>query len=121
LEPILPTFTELTKSLSDAKHRRAILLHLVEHIDSTFRPVAGEAPERFLLDDDKLPVPAETFDSVVQDTLLAEVQQLDQEIARITNFELTPAAPTQAEKPAVAGAQPQPPQQHSRRRHAEKA
>ena len=79
----MPTFQELQSRLKVAKDRKAILIYLLEHIDSTFLPVAGAVPSRLLLTDDKLPVPVEAFETLQSDTLSAEVQQLDQEIANI--------------------------------------
>lgn len=120
----MPTFTELTQRLQDARFRRAILLHLTEHIDETFRPHAGEKPEKMLLTDEKTPVPVSMFDSVVEDTLLAEVKQLDQVIAEITGMSLVPAPPPpppQPEQPAASPATPPPADRTTRRRRAERA
>jgi outer membrane biosynthesis protein TonB len=136
----LPTFIELSKRLSEARFRRTVLLHLVEHLDESFRPSAGHPPEKMLLTDDKLAVPSEIFDSVVEKTLLAEIKKLDDEISSIAGSELAPqaqpapkeeATPTPQDPPpepvkmqtppAVDETPPVPSQASPRRRRAERA
>lgn len=89
-EDLMPTFIELQTQLSTAKYRKAILLHLIEHIDENFRPVAGGEPKLKLLTDDKIPVPLEMFEAVAAATLSAEVDELDHEIAQIMGAVLAP-------------------------------
>ena len=79
----MPTFHELSQRLGQARHRKAILLQLIEYIDEQFCPKGGQAPRKTLLTEEKLPVPVEMFEAVSSDTLTAEVEQLDQEISQI--------------------------------------
>lgn len=93
----MSTFNELSKRLSDAKFRKAVLVALIEHIDENFCPVGDSGPKSLLLTDEKLPVPVEMFESVVSDILSAEVEALDAEIAQINTTQLAPAKKKDAE------------------------
>ena len=97
----MPTFSELQQRLSNAKFRKAILTKLIEYIDENFVPAGDGKEAKFaLLTDDQVKVPVETFESVVNDTLTPELQQLDAEIAQINAVELAPkpASPSPEQK-----------------------
>jgi len=100
----MATFNDLNKRLVDARNRRAVLQMLVEHIDNNFLPTGPAKAERVLLNDERVPVPEAMFEAVVADTLAAEIQQLEQEIARIVSSELAQKSEkkpeTEPEKPA---------------------
>lgn len=87
------SFTEIQRRLQNAKHRKCILLMLIEHIDSNFLPAGGTEPKQKLLDDNKTPVPVETFEAIASDTLNAEVEQLDAQISQIMNAYFLEAPP----------------------------
>jgi hypothetical protein len=90
------TFSELQNRLSDAKFRKAILLKLIEHIDENFLPNGGGEPKMLLLTDDKIPVPVAMFEAVVEDTLNAEVKQVDQVMNNIMTAPIAAPAPQAA-------------------------
>jgi hypothetical protein len=105
------TFQELQQQLANARHRRTILLNLVEYIDVNFLPVGGSEPKMKLLDEERKPVPVEVFEAVASDTLSAEVQQLDQVINEILGANLStpeppPPEPTPAPPPPAPTARP---------------
>ena len=72
----MPTFSDLQKNLLEARGRRAVLMHLADLLESEFLPPNPQAqPKRMLLMDDKMPVPQDIFDSVVEE-LLKEAAEL---------------------------------------------
>ena len=102
----MATFNELSQRLVDAKNRKAVLQMLVEHIDDDFLPTGPAKAAKVLLNDERIPVPQAMFEAVIADTLAAEIQQLDQEIANISGSELAKKAekkpepePKKAKKP----------------------
>jgi hypothetical protein len=95
----MTTFFELQNQIADARFRKAVLLHLIEHVDSNFRSVAGAQPLKVLLTDEKVTVPPQVFEAIVTDVLLAEAQALDNDINTILNA---------AMGSTVVEAQPQP-------------
>ena len=86
----MATFKEFQAKLTAATQRKAVLNHLIEHIDANFRPVAGGEPKKILMLDDQSPVPASAFEGVVVDLLLKTTQELDQEIEKILTSAMTP-------------------------------
>lgn len=60
----MATFEELFKEMTRSKYRQTVFRYLIDHIDSNFRPVAGEKPKSVLLTEDKLPVPHEIFEEI---------------------------------------------------------
>ena len=122
----MATFDEMQKRLLVAKNTKTVVEYLVEHIDSNFKGVGGEKPKSFMLNEDKLPIPQETFESVVSDFLLKKASELHEEITHILQTDLNapkvipppghetwpvppPAAPEQQEA-AVLPFNPQPAQ-----------
>lgn len=100
----MSTFNEMHSRLQQARYRKAILMHLIEYVDESFLHQAGTDPKHMLLTEDQQRVPAELFESVVADTLGAELQQLDAEIHQILGSELVtgagPGAPAAPPAPA---------------------
>jgi hypothetical protein len=79
----MPTFSELQAKLMAAKNRRLVLLHIADLIEGEFlSPNPESQPKRLLLNDDKVPVPQTAFDEVVE-SILKEVQELDESIQQI--------------------------------------
>lgn len=79
----MSTFSELQESLNSAKHRRSVLMHLIEHIEGEFiSQVQGGKAKQLLLTEDKVPVPQSAFDGVVEG-MLKEVSGLEDDIETI--------------------------------------
>lgn len=111
----MSTFFELQNEIADAKFRKTVLLHLVEHLDANFRSVGGAPPKNVLLTDEKVQVPGHIFEAIVSDLLLAEAQGLDDVILSINNTFMSQAAVpapdatgTASPAPAQEAAQPPP-------------
>ena len=68
----MSTFEEVHKRFLSLKFRRAVLRHLIEHLDENFRSVAGQPAKKVLLTEEKVAVPEETFES-----LAAELNSYD--------------------------------------------
>jgi hypothetical protein len=95
----MSTFGELQTRLTAAKQKKIVLQHLIDHLDTNFVPSGGNKPKNFLLDEQKVPLPSSAFESVIADLLLAESQELDQEIHTILQATVAPqAAPQQTTK-----------------------
>lgn len=92
----MPTFRELQTRLSEAQFYLAVIHHLVEHIDSNFRPGPGTMAKSVLLTDDKVAVPTEIFEAVVGDVLMNRAAKIEAEIAEIlaTNLQSAPTVAT---------------------------
>lgn len=109
----MPTFQELNARVTAAKNRKTILLYIMEHFDENFLPIGSMEPKQKLLTDEKIVVPVQAFEDFMADTLSAEVQQLDQEIATILASNVAPdvvappsveTTPTPAPTPRARGA-----------------
>jgi hypothetical protein len=116
----MTTFLDLSTQISDARFRKAVLLHLVEYLDTNFRAVAGMPPVKVLLTDDKVTVPPQVFEAIVAEVLLAEAQFIEEDISRISSASLvtvveapaalpTPVAQTVVSPPVQEAAPPPPP------------
>lgn len=79
----MATFQEMQARMTNAKFKRAVIQHLVEYIDSNFRPIAGGEAKNKLMTDDKVPVPAETFEAIVSSVLLEADGDLEEEMTEI--------------------------------------
>lgn len=79
----MSTFQELQSQLTKAKFKRTVIQHLIEHIDSNFRPIAGGDPKNKLLTDEKVPVPANIFEEVVSEVLLQVDGELETQMHSI--------------------------------------
>ena len=63
----MATFEELYREMQRSKFRQTVFRHLVEHIDSNFRPNAGEKPKNVLLTEDRIAVPPEVFEEIANE------------------------------------------------------
>ena len=97
----MPTFAELKQRHHDLTAKSLILSHLIDHIDNSFRPVAGAEPNEKLLDENNVPVAPAMFEDVVTNVLLKTVSEYKTEIEAILNTDLAPQV-----APATAAAAP---------------
>jgi hypothetical protein len=94
----MSTFQELQAQLTTAKFKRAVIQHLIEHIDSNFRPIAGGDAKNKLMTDDKVPVPPAIFESVVSEVLLQVDGDLEAMMTSILSSSIQVAAETEEKK-----------------------
>lgn len=83
------TFKQLLEKSEQLTNRRAVLNHLVEHIELTFRPVSGQQGPSTLLRPDKIKVPDSAFEEVVT-KVLEEIRDIDKELTSIQGSTLLP-------------------------------
>jgi len=100
----MPTFDELRSIVTENRRSRAIIQHLIDHIDETFRPTAGGDPKMVLLTDDKEKVPYSSFEEVIDFFLVPHMRTLEQEAATVTGTEFV-AVPPPAEAAVEPGTQ----------------
>lgn len=60
----MSTFEEMHSRFMSLKYRRAVLRHLIDHVDENFRSIAGQPPKKMLLTDEKTAVPEEVFEAL---------------------------------------------------------
>ena len=85
------TFAELQNTLREKVGRRLVLLHLSDSIETDFLSPSPEIkPKRLILDDDKVPVSQEVLNGVVE-SMLDEVESLDDDIRIIMQSTLDPS------------------------------
>ena len=91
----MATFQELQARITDTKYRRTVIQHLIEYIDTNFRPIAGGDAKNKLLTEDKIPVPASVFESIVSEVLVRVDGDLEARVLEIlgSNIQEVPAAP----------------------------
>jgi hypothetical protein len=99
----MPTFAELNQQLQQLGERKAIIAHLIEYIDDTFLPKGGAGPKKTLLIFNSA-VPCSAFEEFAANTLSAELEQIEHQIATINASPVgtappAPAAPPPAEQP----------------------
>lgn len=87
----MSTFKELQQKLTSAKSKKVIYQHLVDYLETTFRPVAGGPPKKVLLTDDKVPVPDEFVEQVVKE-LYTGLEAVNREAEQIMGMAV-PNAP----------------------------
>lgn len=102
----MPTFAELNQQLQQLGERKAIIAHLIEYIDDTFLPKGGTQPKKTLLIFNSA-VPCTAFEEFAANTLSAELEQIDHQIATI-NTSPVGAAPPPAPTPPPQEEQPAP-------------
>lgn len=61
----MPTFQDLQKKLQTLRHQIAVKQQLMEYLESKFLSVAGAPAEMMILTEDKLPVPVEAIEKIV--------------------------------------------------------
>lgn len=82
----MPTFADLQKNLVEARGRRTVLMYLANLLESDFLPPSADSqPKRLLIMDDKVPVPKDVIDTVVED-LLKEADALATQAESIMNM-----------------------------------
>lgn len=115
----MPTFLELQQRHRELSDRLLVLQHLIEYVDSKFRPVGGADPAHVLLNEVNLPVPASAFESVASEVLVAEANSIKEELGSINGASLAPAVPSVPVAPIAPVAVPAPvqaqPQTHSKK------
>lgn len=77
------TFQELQERLTATKFKRTVIQHLIEYIDSNFRPIAGGDSKSKLMTDEKVPVPPAIFEAVVSEVLLQVDGELETSMTEI--------------------------------------
>jgi len=86
----MKTFKETLEEVRRLKGRRIVLRHLADLLESEFLAASDEAlPKHLLLSEDKVPVSADVFDSVVAD-LLSEIKDIEDKVHDIDQLTLTP-------------------------------
>ena len=95
------TFAELQNKLNAAKFRRTVLGHLIEHLDSEFLAISDGKPQKALLTEDKLRVPQDTFEEILEELSNAVRSLVEEEKMLLTSeVDLLPhpeVTPTQSE------------------------
>jgi hypothetical protein len=91
------TLAELTNKLNAAKFRRTVLGHMIEHLDAEFLVSTGDKPQKALLTEDKVRVPQQAFEEILEElshavkSLMEEEQNLlASEVALKPPAEVTP-------------------------------
>jgi hypothetical protein len=80
----MQTFEDLHQKLNDARFKFEVFQHLIEYLDASFMPHGGVNPERVLLtEDDRIRVPTETFEYVINEVLADKLNMLSEEIKAI--------------------------------------
>lgn len=79
----MPTFQELQSKLTTSKFKRTVVQHLIEYIDTNFRPIAGGEPKNKLMTDEKVPVPPAIFEAIVSEVLLQVDGDLEAKMTEI--------------------------------------
>jgi len=92
----MSTFQELQAAITTAKFKRTVIQHLIEYIDSNFRPIAGGDPKNKLMTDEKVPVPPAIFESVVSEVLVHVDGELEARMTEIlgSSIQSSPAVET---------------------------
>jgi hypothetical protein len=104
----MPTFKELLQRTTEANHKKLVLQHLIEYLDVTFKPVAGnEKPLKMLRTVDGVVVPQAAFESVIQDMLVSSTA-CDAVITEVDNASLQPQS-TQPQPAVITQEQPSEP------------
>jgi len=73
----MKTFAQIQAQLTDAINKKAILTHLVEHIEFNFLHAGKNVNAKVLLKPDKTAVPNEAYESVIAD-FMEEVKILNE-------------------------------------------
>jgi len=83
----MSTFQELQKRVSTARSKAAIYQHLIDHLETNFRPVAGAEAKKVLMTDEKVRVGDEFFEQVVKE-LFSGLEAVTKEIEQIMGMPL---------------------------------
>lgn len=111
----MPTFIEIQQKLIGLRHRREVLLMLVNYIDENFRSNGGTKAKLSIKGEDGLLIPEQALEETVQE-LTEKARALSTEIFTLESqpFE-SPAPPA----PPAAEQAPQPTPRRRRRRKAQ--
>jgi hypothetical protein len=88
----MPSFEEISTRLNVLRFKRAILLRLIDFLETDFRTPTG-SPKRVILTEDKLRVPDDAIHSVIQ-SLFTELRDLEVEKNLISQSEVISPTPT---------------------------
>jgi hypothetical protein len=94
----MTTFQELQSQLTTSKFKRTVIQHLIEYIDTNFRPIAGGEPKNKLMTDEKVPVPPAIFESVVSEVLLQVDGDLEAKVTEILGSSIQEPADAESKK-----------------------
>lgn len=99
----MSTFKELQQRMASAKFKATVYQHLIDHLETEFRPVAGKEATKVILTDEKIRVPDDTFEQVVSEiaTGLKNVND-EMELIGAMPMQPVPSPATQTENVAVA-------------------
>jgi len=95
----MSTFLELQSAMTTAKFKRTVIQHLIEYIDSNFRPIAGGDPKSKLLTDEKVSVPPAIFESVVSEVLVRVDGELEAMMTEILGSSIQGTPVVEEKKP----------------------
>jgi hypothetical protein len=89
------TYAEIQSALNQTRFQKAVLVHIVEHLDADFMPLLDHQPKKVLLTEpDRVRVPKESFDVVIE-ALNNWVKSLNAQEQAILNSSITVEAPKQ--------------------------
>jgi hypothetical protein len=112
----MSTFKELQQRMANAKFKATVYQHLIDHLETEFRPVAGKDATKVILTDEKIRVPDETFDQVVSE-IATGLKNVNDEMELIGAMPMqaiqSPATPTTPV--AVASVPVQPPAERGKK------
>lgn len=106
----MSTFKELQQKVTTAQSKAQIYQHLIDHLESNFRPMSGAPPKKVLLTTEKVPVADEFFEQVVKE-LFGGLENVTKEMDSIMTMPLlvpggvpstVAVAPVPAPVPVVA-------------------
>lgn len=78
----MATFKELQDRLTQLKYEETIKKHLADYLESNFIPGPSGEPKLVLMTDDKVKVPQEAIDAIVEG-LLKDVQKTVEDAATV--------------------------------------
>ena len=87
----MPSFDEIHTRLNTLRFRRAVLLKLVDYLESDFRAPTGN-PKRVLMTEEKIRVPDDAIHGVIT-FLFTELRNVETEKAAISQSEVIPSSP----------------------------
>lgn len=87
----MSTFKELQEKLTASTSKAVIYQHLVDYLETQFRPSAGAAPKKVLMTPDKVPVADVYLEQVVKE-LFTGLEAVNKESEQIMTMPI-PAAP----------------------------
>lgn len=89
----MATLQQLQEQLKHGMQRRAILTHVIEHLEGSFLTKFGAVPDKVLLATDKLPVMEAEIDAFIGE-LVGAVDKIDADVAALLGVEYQPVPPS---------------------------